>query len=140
MNQTAHISLQLLSISNSVETKVTVCALTCLARPASDTSNFLIAGLPVGLRFRFRLVRLASRWCLLAPPVRGVLRLVAHTRNPFFEEICFFYETPDFPHVFGGLRQFKFADLTSACNFLVQKLDNENNIWGYPQVSPQDGT
>ena len=49
MNQTAHISLQLLSISNSVETKVTVCALTSLARPASITSDFLI-----------RLVALAS--------------------------------------------------------------------------------
>ena len=39
MNQTAHISLQKLSISKSVETKVTGCALTSLARPASNTSD-----------------------------------------------------------------------------------------------------
>ncbi|SEW40207.1 hypothetical protein SAMN04488515_2682 [Cognatiyoonia koreensis] len=31
-----------------------------------------------------------------------------------------------------------FADPTSVCNFLVQKLNKENNIWGYPQVSPQE--
>ena len=37
-DQTAHISLQLPAISKSVETKVTECALTCLARPASSIS------------------------------------------------------------------------------------------------------
>jgi len=40
MNQTAHISLQILSISNSVETKITGCALSCLARPACIISVF----------------------------------------------------------------------------------------------------
>jgi len=67
MNQTAHISLQKLSISKSVETKETVCALTCLARPASNTSNFSLrfpsrlsaSPLPSG-PFRVPLERLCS--------------------------------------------------------------------------------
>ncbi|MEM6308553.1 MAG: hypothetical protein AAF754_00775, partial [Pseudomonadota bacterium] len=42
MNQTAHISLQCLQFSNSVETKMTGCALYFLARPASVTSDFFL--------------------------------------------------------------------------------------------------
>ena len=85
MNQTAHISLQILSVSKSVETKVTGCALTCLARPALVPLIFLIRLVSVCLRFRFRLARLAPRWSVSARPVRGVLELVADTRNPFFQ-------------------------------------------------------
>ena len=50
-NQTAHISLQILAISNSVETKSTGCALFFLARPASVTSKFF-ASLPSGASLR----------------------------------------------------------------------------------------
>jgi len=42
MNQTAHISLQILSISKSVETKETEMRPVLLARPASFTSDFLL--------------------------------------------------------------------------------------------------
>ena len=42
MNQTAHISLQILSISNSVETKSTGCALIFSARPACIISVFFL--------------------------------------------------------------------------------------------------
>ena len=90
MNQTAHISLQKLSISKSVETKVTGSAVTCLARPASNTSDFSLhvasrlsaSPLPSG-PFRFPLA-------LLFAAVEGVLRLVTYTRNPFFRENAFF--------------------------------------------------
>ena len=62
MNQTAHISLQIPSISNNVETISAGCALTSLARPASTTSNF-----SASLRFRS---------CLAGRPRRSVWRPV----------------------------------------------------------------
>lgn len=40
--------------------------------------------------FPLRPARLAPRWCISAPPVRGVLRLVAGTRKPFFCLSSFF--------------------------------------------------
>lgn len=67
-----------------------------LARLACIISVFSLAS-------RCRVARLAPRWCLLAPPVRGVLRLVGGTRNPFFREKCIFYQKHDFPCVFSGL-------------------------------------
>jgi hypothetical protein len=87
MNQTAHISLQILSNSKSVETKMTGCALTYLARPASFASDFI---LPPRCR-PVCLARLAPRWCISAPPVRWVLGLVAETRKRFFKEMSSFF-------------------------------------------------
>ena len=75
-----HISSDI-SISNSVETKRNQMRPNFLARLACSVSVFSLAP-------RCRLARLAPRWCIAAPPVRGVLRLVAHTRNPFFQEKC----------------------------------------------------
>ena len=67
-----------------------------LARLACSVSVFSLAP-------RCRLARLAPRWCIAAPPVRGVLRLVAHTRNPFFQEKCIFYDNADFYSNFSNL-------------------------------------
>ncbi|PJI86198.1 hypothetical protein BC777_2558 [Yoonia maricola] len=68
-----------------------------LARLACIISVFSLAS-------RCRVARLAPRWCLLAPPVRGVLRLVADTRNPFFREKCIFCDKHEFLHVLRGLQ------------------------------------
>ena len=87
MNQTAHISLQILSISKSVETKETEMRPNFLARPAQIPLIFLVRLVSIRPRFRFRPARLTPRRCISAPPVRGVLRLVADTRNPFFREM-----------------------------------------------------
>ena len=75
-----HISSDI-SISNNVETKRNQMRPISLARLACSISVFSLAP-------RGRLARLAPRQCLLAPPVRGVLRLLTHTRNPFFQEKC----------------------------------------------------
>ena len=73
MNQTAHISLQILSISNSVETKSTGSAISLLAQPASCISVFF-AFLPSGAS-PFWLVR-RSVW-------RSVVRLSAAGERGF---------------------------------------------------------
>ena len=90
MNQTAHISLQIFKFSNSVETKVTEMRPNFSARPACIISVFSLRLVAVCLRFRFRVARLAPRWCISAPPVRGYLRSVPRPCNPFFREICDF--------------------------------------------------
>ena len=96
MNQTAHISLQLSSISKSVETKVTGCAVTFWRAPPVLSLFLVLRLVAVCLRFRFRVARLAPRWCISAPPVRGVLRLVAGTRKCFFAEMSSFSKKPHF--------------------------------------------
>jgi len=80
-----HISSDI-SISNSVETKRNKMRPKLVARPACNISVFSLAPRCRLPRFRFRPARLAPRRYSLAPPVRGVLRLVADTRNPFFEK------------------------------------------------------
>ena len=101
MNQTAHISLQKLSISKSVETKETVCALTCLARPASNTSNFSLCFPPRPSAFPLQCGSFRVPLALLFAAVEGVLRLVTYTRNPFFRENAFFVKLLVF-RVFSG--------------------------------------
>ena len=63
-----------------------------LARPASDTSKFLSAFRTVRLRLRCRPPRLAPRWCISAPPVEGVLRLVRQTRKQKIQKTSDFLE------------------------------------------------
>lgn len=109
MNQTAHISLQILSISNSVETKSTGCALTCLARPASVTSVFVA----VGTVWLLPCCPSGVPLCASAPPVRGLLRRGAGGRNTFFQGKCIFCPSPRFFFLFSGLVQFLVADPAS---------------------------
>jgi hypothetical protein len=40
------------------------------------------------------LARLASRWSVSARPVRGVLRLLTHARNPFFVQMTIIVNLP----------------------------------------------
>ena len=127
-----HISSDI-SISNSVETKRNQMRPNFLARLACIISVFRLAS-------RCRVARLAPRWCLLAPPVRGVLRLVAGARTPFFREICIFYDKHDFPCVFRGLVQFTCVTRGSHRNFLRQNGNRTYQIWGYPQSHPQDSS
>ena len=76
---TAHISLQIPSISKSQRDKNCRCALTCLARPPLDLSIFVTAAAVVG----------AS-----APPVRGYLGVPTEGRKRFFQEIVIFSLEP----------------------------------------------
>ena len=125
-----HISSDI-SISNSVETKRNQMRPNSLARLACIISVFRLAS-------RCRVARLAPRRCLLAPPVRGVLRLVAETRNPFFREKCIFCDKPCFPFIFRVLRQFNYADPRSDRNILRRNGNRTYQILGYPQSLPQD--
>ncbi len=135
MNQTAHISLQKPSISNSVETKMTVCALTCSARPACIISVFSLAS-------RCRVARLAPRWCISAPPVRGYLRIQPQTRNPFFRETSYFFHLSRKSFIFKTLDMCLMTLLsqTSVASCLLGKrLPHQRRyIWGYPQTYPQE--
>ena len=125
-----HISSDI-SISNSVETKRNQMRPNSLARLACIISVFSLAS-------RCRVARLAPRWCLLAPPVRGVLRLVTGTRNPFFREKCIFCAGPYFSHVFRELEKFLFTDPRSYRNILRRNGNRTYQILGYPQSLPQD--
>ncbi len=70
-----------------------------LARPACLLSIFFLRRVPV----RFRLGRLAPRWCISAPPVRGYLRFGAGGRKCFFFGTSqFFTTTPRFRPKTGG--------------------------------------
>lgn len=107
---------------------MTVCALTFWRAPPRLPLIFLLRLVAVCPRFRFRLARLAPRWCLLAPPVRGVLRLVADTRNPFFEQKCIFCDKHDFARVLSGLVQFRCVILGSRRNNISCQLQAEYKI------------
>lgn len=61
-----------------------------LARPASFTSEFLSCVSSRSVAFPLCPARLAPRQRVSAPPVKGVLRLLAETRKPFFRKTSFF--------------------------------------------------
>ena len=68
-----------------------------LARPASTTSGFLVLRL-VSVHCVSALSRPSGApWCISAPPVRGVLRLVQDTRKCFFAETSYFFKKGHFP-------------------------------------------
>ena len=92
-------------MSNSVETKTNRCALTCSARPPAIASDCLrLASLPEPLA-GVPSVPSGVPLCASAPPVKGVLRLVPHTRKQFFPEISGF--------------------LSFSCNLLI----SDDNLW-----------
>jgi hypothetical protein len=103
MNQTAHISLQISSISKSVETKLTGCALTSSARPARNTSDFFVLRLVTDPFVSVRAARLAPRCCVAAASVRAYLRSPADTRNPFFKKPSSFLQKSEKLHNIKGL-------------------------------------
>ena len=111
-----------------------------MARPASKTSKFSSASVTVCLRFRFRLARPAPRWSVSARPVRGVLRLVPGTRNPFFQQTCIFCDNHLFPSVSAYLQPFHCVNLRSYRNFITQKENRTHNISTYPHQPPQDSS
>ncbi|UOA19458.1 hypothetical protein DSM14862_02264 [Sulfitobacter indolifex] len=91
MNQTAHISLQISNFQTALRQKKLRCALSSWRAPPLVPRIFpLYRTKPP--RFRFRPPRLAPRWCISAPPVWGVLRLVAQTRKQKFEKRRYFWE------------------------------------------------
>ena len=96
-----HISSDI-SISKSVETKITEMRPIFLARPASIPRIFsaldpFASPLPSA--------RLAPRWCISAPPVRGVLSLTPNTRNPFFQQYDSFLNFSTKPFNNSSLRK-----------------------------------
>ncbi len=108
MNQTAHISLQILAISKSVETKLTGCANSYLARPAGILSG-LSHPRPANLRVS---ASVRPVWCPpphLCAAGRGVLRLVAQRRKHILEENASSCPLDDFRMKTGGWRNFVYA-------------------------------
>ena len=90
-NQTAHISLQILAISKSVETKSTRSASFPLAHPASSTSELSPPRFPQ----EHRSVRPSGvPLYASAPPVRGYLRITPKPRNPFLQTKSHFFRKP----------------------------------------------
>lgn len=98
MNQTAHISLQILAISKSVETKSTRSA-AILWRILRQLPQVFLPSGPAGVR---RCFRLASPLCASAPPVRGYLRIAAETCNPFFLETSSFFQKTMYSLIYMG--------------------------------------
>ena len=87
MNQTAHISLQIPSISNSVETKSTGSApLLCGATRVKSLRVFL----PRFPQEHRSVVPSGLPLCASAPPVRGYLRIGPDVRKGFFRQVVIF--------------------------------------------------
>jgi hypothetical protein len=81
-----------------------------LARPASNTSDFLLRFPCRPSAFPLRCGPSGVPLCASAPPVKWVLRLVADTRNPFFQEMCIFCGRPHFLYKNRGLHVNYFAE------------------------------
>ena len=99
MNQTAHISLHVLINFKERRDKRNSVRPNLFGAPRLEYLWFLV----------LRLVAVWPVWrpvgalvCASAPPVRGVLRLVADTRNPFFHKNAFFAKFPVF-RLFSGV-------------------------------------
>ena len=105
MNQTAHISLQISNFQTALRQKKLRCALSSWRAPPLVPRIFPPYRTKPP-RLRFRPPRLAPRWCISAPPVWGVLRLVAQTRNPFFAVLCSFCKTIKKPLYYNVLGAF----------------------------------
>ncbi|MEP2531503.1 hypothetical protein, partial [Shimia sp.] len=58
-------------------------------------------------------LRLAPRWCISAPPVRGVLRFDRHGRNPFFSKTSSFSVFSYFPCKMNTLPKVDFKNTLS---------------------------
>ena len=116
MNQTAHISLQILSISNSVETKSTGCALSLVARPASVASVFVA----VLANLLSHISPSSAPSCASAPPVRGYLRMGVGVRKAFFAGKRTFCIIPGFFHIFRHLRQYLVSAVASPRNICTR--------------------
>ncbi len=134
MNQTAHISLQILSISNSVETK------TNRMRP-----NLLGAPRLQYLIFFFHLFASASpRRPVWRPLVhlcasgKGVLGLVPKTRKPFFHQTSSFLHFYDFPCKIRRLRCDYFNRPANSAILLLRCGTVQYQILSFPQAYPQD--
>ena len=128
-------------MSNSVETKLTGCALNLSARPACNTSDVLLC---VSLRSRPS-PSVPPVWrpvSASAPPVKGVLVLLRRTRKRFFQVFILFLKKSVFPfknsqlirHIFW--REMLFGSLTKW-NPRRQATRN-HHILGYPQAYPQE--
>ena len=105
------------SMSNSVETKLTGCALNLSARPACNTSDVLLC---VSLRSRPS-PSVPPVWrpvSASAPPVKGVLVLLRRTRKRFFQVFMLFLRKSVLSfknsyligHFFLALNAFRFFD------------------------------
>ena len=134
MNQTAHISLQILSISKSVETKATGCALTFWRAPPVLSLFSFCVSLPAVSS----VARLAPRWCITAPPVKGCLRRVAKTRKPFFHETRSFLQKS----VLSSKNNELCADYFILCGSAAIKLPCKGpippQILGLVRLKPQE--
>ena len=92
MNQTAHISLQILSISKSVETRSTRSAIIFLAQPASVTSVFF-ASLPSRASLRRSVWRSVVR---LSAAGEGGSTVSGGNPQPLFLRNCVFFQKSGF--------------------------------------------
>ncbi|MGR3566290.1 MAG: hypothetical protein ACU0CN_00940, partial [Pseudooceanicola nanhaiensis] len=87
MNQTAHISLQILAISKSVETKSNWMRRNFLARPAQPYLCFSRQA----LRSVRSVVPSGVPLCASAPPVKGYLRMGPDVRKRFLPGTVIFF-------------------------------------------------
>jgi hypothetical protein len=114
IDQTAHISLQILSISKSAETKSTRSAISFWRNLRHIPQCFLPS---VSLERR-SVVPSGVPLCASAPPVRGYLRIGAEPRNPFFRETSCFFQESRFP------RKIRWLQSTFLCPFYLRPRPN----------------
>ena len=102
-----------------------------MAQPASVTSSFLPG---VSLEQR-SVVPSGVPLCASAPPVRGYLRIEAHTRKPFFRETSSFFQELYFYSKNRGLVANYFANPIFGAIILPVKMPDFGPETGIPRES-----
>ncbi|WP_282181789.1 hypothetical protein, partial [Aliiroseovarius marinus] len=72
--------------------------------------------------------------CASAPPVKWVLRLLTDSRKRFFQEICIFFENPDFSLKNGMLRNLWQGKSRFCAIMFTSKMQVFCRTASYPQT------
>jgi len=127
-----HIS-SVIKFSKSVETKSTESA----NLPSATRQSYL----RVYSRFpssSFRSIPFRVPTSASAAPVKGLLRLVAQARNPFFWLLSSFFHEPGFLRNIKGLGEKSARFTPSGATKFPHPGTPLSYIWGYPQSYPQN--
>lgn len=127
MNQTAHISLQILSISKSVETKTNQSAFSSSGAPARQSLFF---SYPRRIVWPVRFPVAA----LFAASVKWYLGISDRTRKAFFPECRIILRNSDFLPFFRKLARRQKFMRQDGDDFFSPHAGRSRKIWSYPQT------
>ncbi|MCV6825771.1 MULTISPECIES: hypothetical protein, partial [Halocynthiibacter] len=132
MNQTAHISLQILIMSNSQEAKTDQVRRNSLAPAACIVSNFLCVALPCC----FQCGPFGAPVSITASPVRGVLGLAVGVRKRFFQKYDVFLKFSRNTNENNSLQNMIFQIFDISLKLKLRITVKYRQRTAYPQTRP----